>query len=229
MEIKNKVVIITGASHGIGEAAAKLLSAKGAKVVLAARSREKIDTVQKELPGSLAITTDMRKPEDIKNLIKKTIEKFGRVDILINNAGQGMGGPVETINIDEYKSIMELNVYGVLEAMQAVIPQMRMQGGGMILNVSSGVTKRYIPGVAAYSSTKYALNAISMIARQELEKDNIVVSMIHPNMTASNFYENMIGGLPDFGDREMPPMDSSETVAEKIAQLIESERAELEV
>ena len=86
MEIKNKVVIITGASHGIGEAAAKLLSAKGAKVVLAARSREKIDTVQKELPGSLAITTDMRKPEDIKNLIKKTIEKFGRVDILINNA-----------------------------------------------------------------------------------------------------------------------------------------------
>ena len=229
MEIKNKVIIVTGASQGIGKATAKLLSSLGAAVVLAARSKEKIEAMQKELPNSFAIVTDMRKAEDIKNLIGKTLEKYGHIDILINNAGQGMGGPVENIDIEKYKSIMELNVYGVLRAMQEVIVPMRKQGGGMILNVSSGVTKRYIPGIAAYSSTKYALNAVSLIAREELAQDNIIVSLVHPNMTASNFYENMVGGLPDFGDREMPPMDSNEKVAEKIVELIGSEEAELEV
>jgi short-subunit dehydrogenase len=229
MEIKNKVIIITGASKGIGRATAKLLTARGGKVVLAARSTDLIEELQRELPNSLAVTTDMRKPEDIINLINKAIEKFGRIDILINNAGQGMSGLVENIDIEQYQSIMELNVYGVLRAMQAVIGSMRAQGGGIILNVSSGVTKLYIPNLAAYSSTKYALNALSFIARQELAKDNIIVSVLHPGMTASNFYENMIGGSPDFGSRELPPMDSSEKVAEKIAELIKSEEAELEV
>jgi len=229
MEIKNKVIIITGASKGIGRATAKLLAARGGKVVLAARSTDLINELEKELPNSLAVTTDMRKLEDIINLTNKTIEKFGRIDILINNAGQGMSGLVENIDIEQYQSIMELNVYGVLRAMQAVIGSMRAQGGGIILNVSSGVTKLYIPNLAAYSSTKYALNALSFIARQELAKDNIIVSVLHPGMTASNFYENMIGGSPDFGSRELPPMDSSEKVAEKIAELIKSEEAELEV
>jgi len=229
MEIKNKVIIITGASKGIGRATAKLLTARGGKVVLAARSTDLIEELQRELPNSLAVTTDMRKPEDIINLINKAIEKFGRIDILINNAGQGMSGLVENIDMEQYKSIMELNVYGVLRAMQAVIGSMRAQGGGMILNVSSGVTKLYIPNIAAYSSTKYALNALSFIARQELAKDNIIVSVLLPGMTASKFYENMIGGIPDFGGRELPSMDSSEKVAEKIADLIKSEEAELEV
>ncbi|MGA2192037.1 MAG: SDR family NAD(P)-dependent oxidoreductase [Nitrospirota bacterium] len=229
METANKIIIITGASQGIGLAAARLLSARGGKVVLAARSADVIDALQKELPNSLAVTTDMRKPRDIVNLVNKTIERFGRIDILINNAGQGMSGPVENIDIEEYKSLMELNVYGVLRAMQAVIGPMRAQGGGMILNVSSGVTKRYIPDIAAYSSTKYALNALSLIARQELAKDNIVVSVVHPRMTASNFFQNMVGGPPDFGSRELPPMDSSEKVAAKIAELIESGEAELEI
>lgn len=229
MEIKNKVIIVTGASQGIGRATVKLLSARGGKVVLAARSTNLIEELQNELPNSFAVTADMRKPEDIINLINKTIEEFGRIDILINNAGQGMSVLVENIDIEQYKSIMELNVYGVLGTMQAVIGSMRAQGGGMIVNVSSGVTKRYIPNIAAYSSTKYALNALSFIARQELAKDNITVSVVHPGMTASNFYENMIGGIPDFGGRELPPMDSSEKVAEKIADLIESEEAELEI
>ena len=92
MDIKNKVIIITGASQGIGLATAKLLSARGGKIVLSARSTHVIEELQKELPNSLAVTTDMRKPEDIVNLINKTMEKFGRIDILINNAGQGMRG-----------------------------------------------------------------------------------------------------------------------------------------
>ncbi len=105
----------------------------------------------------------------------RPVQKFGRVDILVNNAGQGLLAPVEKIDIEQYKSIMDLNVYGVVRAMQDVIPQMRSQGGGLILNVSSMVSKNYYPGLAAYASTKYALNAISLTARQELAGDKIIV------------------------------------------------------
>lgn len=131
----------------------------------------------------------MRNAEDVANLVKKVHKKYGRIDILINNAGQGMHVPVEKADIGQFKEIMELNLYGALRAMQEVIPHMRRQGGGMIINVGSGLTKMYIPGTAPYSATKYALNAISLIARQELAKDGIVVSVIHPKMTATNFFK----------------------------------------
>lgn len=229
MEIKNKVVIITGASEGMGLATAKYLFERGAKIVLAARSSDKLKKNEKEILGSLAVTTDLRKPEDIKNLIKKTIDKFGRVDILINNAGQGMYGPVESVSIENLKQIMELNVYAVILAMQEVIPIMRRQGGGMIVNVSSGVSKRYLPGISAYSSTKYALNAFSFIARQELAKDKIIVSSVFPKVTSTRFGENAITKRPDWNssERQMPQVDTPEKVAEKIGEIIVSEAEEI--
>ena len=202
MDIKDKVIIVTGASQGIGEATAKLLAGRGAKVVLAARSADAIDGLAKDMPDALAVMTDMRKAGDIKNLFDKTLEKYGRVDILINNAGQGMYGPLENIDIDKYKEIMELNVYGYLRAMQSVIPQMRKQGGGQIINVSSRVSKNYFPYLSAYASTKYAVNALSLTARQELEKDKIIVSVFHPKMTSSNFGKNSIGSSPWAGNRD---------------------------
>jgi len=228
MEIKNKVIIITGASQGIGLAAAKHLSKLGAKVVVAARSKDIVEKLGKELPDSLALVIDMRKLEDIRRMIQKTIDKYGRIDILINNAGQGAVGDVENISIDDYKKIMDLNVYSVVEAMQMVIPQMRKQGGGMILNISSQVTKMHIPSLSAYSSTKYALNSISMTARQELAKDKIVVSMVLPKMTATNFMKNSIGANPEFmSGRPMPKIDTAETVAEAIERVIISEESEI--
>ena len=229
MQIKNKVIIITGASQGIGLAAAKFLSAKGAKIVLAARTKEKIQQSAAELPDALAIPTDMRKAGDIKNLIAKTLEKYGRIDILINNAGQGIYGPLESINVDDFRKVMELNIFGVVEAMQAVIPEMRSQGGGMIINVSSGLSRRYIPGLSAYASTKHALNALTFTARQELEKDHIIVSTILPKMTATDFGKNSVGSRPDFSGRPggMPEIDSAEKVAEKIGELIETEKEEI--
>jgi short-subunit dehydrogenase len=230
MDIKNKVVIITGASQGIGEALAKHLAKIGAKVVLAARSKEIIEKLAQELPGSFAVPTDMRKPADVKNLVNETVKKFGRADILINNAGQGMYGPLETVDIEKYKEIMELNVFGVLRAMQAVIPQMRKQGGGIILNISSRVSKNYFPALSAYASTKYAVNALSLTARAELEKENITVSVFHPKMTSSNFGKNSIGRSPWAGNRDnqrpSPEVDTPEQVAEKVADLINSEEPE---
>lgn len=229
MDIKDKVIVVTGASAGIGLATAKLLGQQGAKVVLAARTADKIEAAAKELPDALAVPTDMRKPEDIKNLIDQAIKKYGRIDVLINNAGQGMYGPVEKIDIEKYKEIMDLNVYAVVRAMQDVIPQLRKQGGGMILNISSRVSKNYFPFLAAYASTKYALNAISLTARQELEKDNIIVSVFHPKMTATDFGKNAMGSSPLAQNRDnnptgrpAPEVDTAEQVAKQIVEQIKS-------
>jgi NADP-dependent 3-hydroxy acid dehydrogenase YdfG len=130
MKIKDSVVIVTGASSGIGLETARLLSEQGAHVVLAARSKEKLEQLAGEMPNSVAIPTDMRKLNDITKLVTQTESLFGRVDILVNNAGQGLRAPIEAISLDAYRDIMELNVFSVLEAMQAVIPIMRTQGGG---------------------------------------------------------------------------------------------------
>lgn len=230
MIIKDAVVIVTGASAGIGLAVARLLANKGARVVLAARSGARLAELEKEIPHSLVIPTDMREPADIAALISKTKEKFGRVDILINNAGQGLRAPIETIDLDEYKSVMELNVFSVLRAMQAVIPIMRNQGAGMIVNVGSLVSKNHFPLLAAYASTKYALNALSFTAREELSGSGIVVSVFHPKMTATDFGQNARGEtyVSSAGRRGMS-VDTPEAVAEGIIKLIEFEEAEAQM
>lgn len=227
MEIKNKVAIVTGASSGIGLALARELSRRGAKVVLAARSADKLAELASEIPGSLAIPADMTKPEDILTLIGETKEKLGRVDILVNNAGLGLRSSVEATDLQEYESIMELNVFSVLRAMQAAIPIMRAQGAGVIMNISSLVSKNAFPGLGAYASTKYALNGLSFTARAELAKDGIVVSVFHPRMTATDFGQNALGsGQSSLATRSDMVIDTAEAVAVKIADLIESEELE---
>ena len=230
MEIKDKIAIVTGASAGIGLALARLLAEKGATVILAARSVDKLKELEKEIPVSLAIPADMQKPGDIHNLIQQVRDRFGRIDILVNNAGQGLRSPVETIDLAEYRDIMELNVFAVLAAMQAVIPIMRKQGGGAILNVGSMVSKNTFPTLAAYASTKYALNALSLTARQELAKDNIIVSVFHPKMTATDFGQNARGEKYDSRvGRPGMSVDTPEAVAVRIVEQIVSGDAEAQM
>jgi len=230
MKIDGKVVIVTGASGGIGLATARLLGSRGAKVVLAARNEEALRAAAAEIPNSLAVRADMRKAEDIRALVERTVEHFGRVDCLVNNAGQDFDAPVAAIDPDDYRSVLELNLIGALEAMQAVIPSMRRQGSGAIVNVSSGTTKMILTGSAGYSSSKAALNHLSLVARAELAPDGIAVSLIYPYITATDLEINAIGadehsiaGPPP----GIPPADPPEKVAEAILSLIESGEAEL--
>ena len=234
MNIKDKVVIVTGASEGIGKSLAEALAAKGAKLVLAARSEDKLKALAARLPGAIALRADMRKAEDVESMVDAAVRAHGRVDILVNNAGQGMYGPLEGVDIEQYKTAMELNVYAPLRAMQLVIPHMRKAGGGMIVNISSMVSKNAFPSLGAYASTKYALNAISYTARAELAKDKIVVSVFHPRMTATRFGENAMGAHSPYSGgsaaasiaSRAPTVDSPDQVAEKVVEQIESEAAE---
>jgi short-subunit dehydrogenase len=231
MVIKGKVVIITGASSGIGLATARLFAKEGAKIALAARSKKKLEDISKELPNSLAVPTDMTKIAEIKRMVKKTLERFGRVDILINNAGQGYDAFIEKTDIDLFHHIFNLDVLGPVVAMQQVIPYMRKQGSGAIVNISSGTALMHLPNMGAYSSMKKALAGISLTAREELKDDNIAVSVLYPYITLTDFEKNTIKDAPDVEAEpdgfEIPPPDTAEYVAQKILDGIKSEDAEI--
>ncbi len=234
MQIPGTVAIITGASSGIGLATAQLFAQHGARIALASRSAATLTRLAGELADSFAIPTDMRDAASIRHMVEAVREHYGRIDLLINNAGQGMFAPAEQVDLEQYRQIMELNVYGPLLAMQAVIPVMRTQGGGMIVNISSNVSKMYIPGLAAYASTKYALNALTLTARAELANDNIRVSVMYPRLTATDFGRNAItsqgrnpaGGPAGSRRPGMPTPDPVEEVAAKILEAVQTEVAE---
>ncbi len=241
MDINGKVTIITGASMGIGMATARVFAEAGAKVVAAARSADKLkmlaDEITRQGQEALAVTADMRDLVSIQALVAQALQRFGRIDILVNNAGQAAAGTVAEGSLDNFRKIMELNVYGVMAAIQAVVPAMRQQGGGMIINVSSMVSKMAIPGLGTYAATKSALNKLSETARVELAGDNIRVITVFPRMTATDFGKNSLGnermrqqqraGRPQAGTASqsgwVPQVDSVDYVARRILLAVQNE------
>ena len=223
MDISGKVAIITGASAGIGLATAKRFAAAGAKVVLAARSSDKLTALADELRSegreAFPLPTDMRNPAAVNHLIEQAFRHYGRIDILINNAGQSTAGTVAGVNPDDFRQILELNVWGPLYAMQAVVPKMRQVDGGVIINISSMVSKMYLPGLGAYAATKAALNLLSGTARVELAPENIRVVTVFPRTTATDFGKHSLGN-PELRQRQRStthaPVDTPEFVAERI-------------
>src|SRR5262245_47779852 len=169
MEIRDAVVIVTGASAGLGESTARLFASQGAKVALAARSADKLHQLAAELPGSFAAPVDMCHQSAVAEMVARVHDHYGRIDMLINNAAQGMHGLLEQVEVGQYRRLMDLNLYGPLLAMQAVVPIMRAQGGGMILNISAPLGKLpFIPRLGFYGSTKAALTVLTLTARAEL-------------------------------------------------------------
>jgi short-subunit dehydrogenase len=233
MDVENKVAIVTGASSGTGLATARLLSQRGAKLALVARSRDRLEELARELPDSLVDPADMTKADEVEAMVERAQEHFGRIDILINNAGRGYDAPVESIRVDTFRYIFDLTVIGPVVAMQHVIPLMRAQGGGAIVNVSSALALMNIPNMSPYSCLKRALAELSKTAREELGGDNIAVSVVYPYITLTNFEKNTIKhGIPQPppGEEEPTgprPPDNAEFVAGIVLGGIESGEAEI--
>jgi short-subunit dehydrogenase len=234
MDIADRVIIITGASSGIGLATARHLSTRGAQLVLAARHADALHTLEQELPGSVAVPADVTNPDDAARLVEETIARFSRIDVLINNAARAMAKPVEHIDLAEYTQLLELNLLAPLRLMQLVIPRMREQGEGQIINISSQASTKNIPYIAGYASTKSALNNLSLTAREELAKDGITVSIIKPGIVDTDFGQNTPSPEPAALRRGpdgnlLPHVIAPTTVATAVADIIGSGDAELDL
>jgi len=235
MDVRDKVVLITGASMGIGAAVARLFAAEGARVVLAGRSVDRLAGLADELRAAggqaLVLPGDLRLEAQARQLVQAAFDGYGRVDVLINNAGQAASGTVATFRMDDFRQILDLNVIAPVAAIQAVVPGMRAAGGGVIVNVSSMVTKMTLPGLAAYAATKAALNMLSATARVELAGDNIRVLTVFPRLTATDFGANSLGDpVMRARQRSATPsnvvVDSAEHVARRILLAVRDEVAE---
>lgn len=197
-----QVAIVTGASSGIGEATATLFAARGWAVVLAARSAQNLDRVAariREVQGlALAVPTDVTAAEDRVTLVERTVETFGRVDALINNAGVGIAGTIETLDLDDMAYVCALNVLAPVALTQAVVPVMRRQPRGnrglrgVIVNVSSVIEALPVPYMSGYGATKAALGYFSDAAAIELAQDRIAVVKVIPGLTATGFDRNLL-------------------------------------
>lgn len=232
MEIDGAVVMVTGASSGIGEATARAANRAGARVVLLARRKDRIDALAAEFTDALAIACDVTHPDEVYDAVSRVRERFGRIDALVNNAGQGLYASVEDIEIADFRELLELNLVAPLVAMQAVIPSMRKQGAGSIVNVSSGATLGTYPGSAAYTSSKSALNMLSSVARLELAEAGIAVSLMQPSMTGTGFYGAVKSGAGAAKVQESNAasfIHSPELVAEAILRLIRSGDAQADL
>ena len=219
MEIDGTVCIVTGASSGIGAATARLLSEMGARVVLAARRTERLEALSSELPGSLAVTTDVTVPEDLHRLVARTIENYGTVDVLVNNAGQGLHVPLEELDPVDFRAVFELNVVAPLVGMQSVLPHMRSGSSGAIVNVSSATSLRIFAGLGGYSAAKAALNMLSQVGRVEFAPAGIAVSVVYPSVTATEFHQRLRAGHLVTGGRSITP-DPPELAAQAITMAI---------
>jgi len=184
-QLKNKTAIITGASSGIGEATAHVLSEEGMNLVLAARREDRLNELKEKIESNggkaIVVKTDVTERDQVDNMAQKAKDKFGSIDILINNAGLMPLSLMKNLHVDEWDQMIDVNLKGVLYCIAAVLPTMRDQQNGHIVNISSVAGRKVMPGSAVYSATKFGVRAISEGLRQELSpSDNIRITAIEP-------------------------------------------------
>ncbi|MDP4098283.1 SDR family oxidoreductase [Paenibacillus sp. P96] len=194
--IRNKVVIITGASSGIGEATAKLLAQNGAKVVLAARREERLHAIVNEIKQdggeAVSVKADVVSAEDMQNLAKFTLSVHGRIDVLVNNAGVMPSSRLSELRVEEWDQMIDVNIKGVLYGIAAVLPTMREQQSGQIINLSSTSGYQVSPTSAVYAATKFAVRAISEGLRlEESSTSHIRSTVIAPGLTNTELFDSI--------------------------------------
>jgi len=199
MQLNDKVVIVTGAAAGIGEATARLFAEEGAKVVVADNNGEAARAVAESIGSSaVSIEIDVAKAEDCKRLIDFTVAEFGGVDVLVNNAGRGMLGTVETTAEDDWNGIMDVNVNGVFLCTKYAVPEIRKRGGGAIVNTASNIAMAVaIRDRAAYVASKGAVAAMTRSMALDFSVDNIRVNSVAPGVIWSNYYDKILTEVPD--------------------------------
>jgi short-subunit dehydrogenase len=186
----DKTIIVTGASSGIGRETALAFAAAGARVVAAARNAAQLEEIAND--RILAMPTDVTRDDDVKRLVETTIATFGSIDILVNNAGFGIRATVENTQFADAQQLMDVNFFGVLRCTQAVLPHMKKQGRGQIVNVGSILSLLATPRNSIYCASKFAVRALSDSLRIELRDAGIDVILIMPGYTDTPFFENQV-------------------------------------
>ena len=191
---EGKVVVITGASSGIGEATALLLAERGAKVVLGARGLDRLEALADRIVrtggGAVYARTDVKRREDLSNLVNLACERYGKLDVLVNNAGIMPVSPLDDLRVKDWEEMIDINIKGVLYGIAAALPIFRKQGFGHFVNIASTAGHKTVPNQSVYSGTKFAVRAISEGLRQEAG-DKLRVTIISPGFVRTNFTEGV--------------------------------------
>jgi len=220
IELSGKVVVVTGASMGIGEAIAEIFEDRGASVIVLSRDAERAEAARGRMghpERTLGLACDVRNREEIDRVVGLTLHHFQRIDVWINNAGHGILDSVANVDMAACRETFETNFFGALEAMQAVIPVMKQQGSGTIINVSSVAGHIPLPFHAVYSATKFALNAIGKGARIELKSSGINVMTVCPGYVRTDFGANAIRGTEQ---KQVRPAQIRGITAERVAKAV---------
>jgi len=228
MDFKNKIVVITGASSGIGEASAIQFAKKGANIVLVARREEKLLSVEKKISKfhvkTEICTCDVSQKLHVKQMAKTVFDKFGRIDILVNNAGFAIYGTVSDLSTEEIEAQMETNYFGMVYCIKNFLPLMLEQNSGHIVNVASVAASFGLPGMASYCASKFAMLGFSEGLQYELQKTGVRVTVVSPIMVRTNFFDHpSFDTLPKYSPTSLSP----EKVAKAVVKAANSRRLEI--
>ena len=231
MNFKNKVVVITGASSGIGEAAAEQFAKKGANIVLVARRKDKLEEVERKLSKYstkiLVQVCDVSDKEQVKLMSEKVIETFSKIDVLVNNAGFVIYGKVEELSIEDIESQMKTNYFGTINCTKYFLPHFLKQNSGHMVNVASVGRSFGVPGIASYCATKYAMLGFSEGLHHELHGTNVGVTVVSPIMVRTNLFDHP--SFKNFTKYATGISLSADTVAKAIIKASNSSRLEIVV
>lgn len=213
--IAGKVVVVTGASSGLGEAAVRRLAAEGAKIVMGARRQDRLEALARDLSlgADAAVRTDVTHLEQVQALVDHAVDRHGRIDVIINNAGLMPHSPLEKLRVDDWNRMIDVNLKGTLYGIAAALPHMKAQKSGQIINVSSVAGHKVGPGGAVYSATKTAVRVISEGLRQEVKPYNIRMTVISPGAVHSELPDSVTDdetakAIQTFYDQYAIPADS---------------------